>query len=145
MSRKRSPQPSSANITPLQQSIVDAVEDLATGLPEITGRLFESQGGAILAQMSFLDTDIGGVSPYVEGEAGVWAQTVTNGLVNSTFDNISAVQEYLKQGKVLCTVDQHADQLAAFGIEHALAVLGGGETVSDKDTPVDLITAESLQ
>ncbi|GMW00489.1 MAG: D-ribose ABC transporter substrate-binding protein [Candidatus Hydrogenedentota bacterium] len=60
------------------------------------------------------------------------------------FDNISAVQDLVKQGQILATADQHADQLAVFGIEHALAVLRSGEALDDRETPVDLITAESL-
>ena len=35
------------------------------------------------------------------------------------FDNIAAVRQLVKEGKILCTVDQHADQLARFGIEYA--------------------------
>jgi ribose transport system substrate-binding protein len=61
------------------------------------------------------------------------------------FDNITAVQRLLKEGKILCTVDQHADKLALFGIEYALEMLKGRGTPSDKETPVDLITAEVLQ
>jgi ribose transport system substrate-binding protein len=61
------------------------------------------------------------------------------------FDNITAVQRLLKEGKILCTVDQHADKLALFGIEYALEMLGGKGTPLDKETPVDLITAETLQ
>ena len=61
------------------------------------------------------------------------------------FDNITAVQRLLKEGKILCTVDQHADKLALFGIEYALEMLEGKGTPSDKETPVDLITAETLQ
>ena len=61
------------------------------------------------------------------------------------FDNITAVQRLLKEGKILCTVDQHADKLALFGIEYALEMLEGKSTPSDKETPVDLITAETLQ
>jgi ribose transport system substrate-binding protein len=61
------------------------------------------------------------------------------------FDNISAVQRLLKEGKVLCTVDQHADQLAVYGIQYALEMLEGRGTPSDKETPVDLITAETLK
>ena len=60
------------------------------------------------------------------------------------FDNISAVQRLLKEGKILCTVDQHGDKLAIYGIEYALEMLRGG-TPTDKETPVDLITAETLQ
>jgi len=60
------------------------------------------------------------------------------------FDNITAVQRLLKEGKILCTVDQHADKLALYGIEYALEMLKGRGTPSDKETPVDLITAETL-
>jgi ribose transport system substrate-binding protein len=60
------------------------------------------------------------------------------------FDNISAVQSLIKEGKVVCTIDQHADQIAVNGIVHALEILKSGETPKDKETPVDLITAETL-
>lgn len=61
------------------------------------------------------------------------------------FDNIAAVQRLLKEGKILCTVDQHADKLALFGIEYALEMLKGNAQPADKETPVDLVTAETLQ
>jgi ribose transport system substrate-binding protein len=61
------------------------------------------------------------------------------------FDNIAAVQRLLKEGKILCTVDQHADKLAIFGIEYALEMLKQKATPADKETPVDLITAETLK
>ncbi|HEO71093.1 MAG TPA: sugar ABC transporter substrate-binding protein [Candidatus Hydrogenedentes bacterium] len=60
------------------------------------------------------------------------------------FDNINAVQELVKRGDIVATADQHADQLAVFGIEYALDMLGGKGTPEDRETPVDLITAESL-
>ncbi len=61
------------------------------------------------------------------------------------FDNILAVQKLLKEGKILCTVDQHADKLALFGIEYALEMLKEKAVPTDKETPVDLITAETLK
>lgn len=61
------------------------------------------------------------------------------------FDNILAVQQLLKEGKILCTVDQHADKLALYGIEYALDMLKRKSTPSDRETPVDLITAEILK
>jgi ribose transport system substrate-binding protein len=61
------------------------------------------------------------------------------------FDNIAAVQRLLKEGRILCTVDQHADKLALFGIEYALEMLKGNAQPADKETPVDLVTAETLQ
>ncbi len=61
------------------------------------------------------------------------------------FDNISAVQRLLKEGKILCTVDQHADKLALFGIEYALEMLKGKGIPLDRETPVDLITVDTLK
>ncbi len=62
------------------------------------------------------------------------------------FDNISAVQEAIKAGQILATADQHGDQLAVFGIEFALARLQDPNApLADRETPVDLITADSLK
>jgi len=56
------------------------------------------------------------------------------------FDNISAVQSLLKEGRILATADQHADQIAVFGIEYALQLLATRAAPADRETPVDLIT-----
>jgi ribose transport system substrate-binding protein len=61
------------------------------------------------------------------------------------YDNISAVQELVKEGTVLATADQHAGQLAVFGIEYALEMLNTGAAPEDRETPVDLVTAKDLQ
>jgi ribose transport system substrate-binding protein len=60
------------------------------------------------------------------------------------YDNIAAVQQLLREGRVLATADQHADQLAVFGIEYALDTLRNQMTPSDRETPVDLVTAETI-
>jgi len=60
------------------------------------------------------------------------------------FDNIQAVQELLMKGEILATADQHADQLAVFGIEYALDMIRGETIPVDRETPVDLITRETL-
>ncbi len=61
------------------------------------------------------------------------------------FDNISAVQKLLKTEEIVCTIDQHADKLAIYGIEYALEMLKGSAPPADKETPVDLITADTLK
>lgn len=61
------------------------------------------------------------------------------------FDNISAVQQLVKEGAILATVDQHADKLAIFGIKYALEMLGKKTTPADRETPVDLITKATLK
>jgi ribose transport system substrate-binding protein len=61
------------------------------------------------------------------------------------FDNIPAAQMLIREGKVLATADQHGDQLAVFGIETALEILGNpGANPEDVETSVDLVTAETL-
>ncbi|MDF1753686.1 MAG: sugar ABC transporter substrate-binding protein [Verrucomicrobiales bacterium] len=55
------------------------------------------------------------------------------------FDNISAINPLIESGEVAATADQHGDELAVFGIEAALKILDGGESVNRK-TRVDLIT-----
>ena len=61
------------------------------------------------------------------------------------FDNIAAIQSAIKDGSVLATADQHADQLAVRGIELALELLKHETPPADSSTPVDLITAESFR
>lgn len=58
------------------------------------------------------------------------------------FDHISAVGSAIQDGSILATVDQHADQLAVFGIEYALELLKGAASSGDRSTPVDLVAAE---
>lgn len=61
------------------------------------------------------------------------------------FDNISAVQQAIREGRILATADQHADQLASFGIDYALRLLADpDQALNDFETPVDLITASTL-
>lgn len=61
------------------------------------------------------------------------------------FDNISAVQALIREGKVLATADQHGDLLAVYGIDYALEALASDAALADKSTPVDLITADTLR
>lgn len=61
------------------------------------------------------------------------------------FDNISAVRDLIKEGKILATADQHADLLAVYGIEFALEALSGGATADNRATPVELVTIDSLE
>ncbi|MDY0166418.1 MAG: sugar ABC transporter substrate-binding protein [Thermoguttaceae bacterium] len=60
------------------------------------------------------------------------------------FDNIGAVQQAIRSGDILATADQYGDRLAVYGIEYALQILAGQAEPADRETPVDLVTAESL-
>ncbi len=62
------------------------------------------------------------------------------------FDNIAAVQQLIKDGKVAATADQHGDQLAVFGIEYALDGLKNkGKSTEDRETAVDLVDKDTLK
>ena len=61
------------------------------------------------------------------------------------FDNISAVQAMIKEGRIFATADQHGDKLAVFGIDAALEILAGKPGADNRKTPVDLVTKESLK
>jgi ribose transport system substrate-binding protein len=61
------------------------------------------------------------------------------------FDNISAIQHAIRAQEVLATADQHADQLAVYGIEYALQILREKSTPTNKQTAVDLVTTETLR
>jgi ribose transport system substrate-binding protein len=56
------------------------------------------------------------------------------------FDDIAAVKPLLADGSLVATANQHADQLAVFGIEQALASLKSGKSGGDQTTAVDLVT-----
>lgn len=60
------------------------------------------------------------------------------------YDGIGAVQRLVKEGAIFATAEQHADRLAIFGIEYALEMLKTRQAPADRETPVDLITAETL-
>jgi len=60
------------------------------------------------------------------------------------FDNIAAARQLIQEKKILATADQHGGQLAVFGIEFALDTLKNKTTPADRETPVDLVTAENL-
>ncbi len=72
--------------------------------------------------------------------AAIQAAGKTGKILVAGFDNIAAIRPMLAGGRVVATADQHADQLAVFGVEAALKILGGQTAPADQTTAVDLIT-----
>jgi ribose transport system substrate-binding protein len=72
--------------------------------------------------------------------AAIQAAGKTGKVLVVGFDNIGALKPMLDDGRVVATADQHADQLAVFGIEAALKVLKGEAPPADQTTVVDLVT-----
>ncbi|CCE96114.1 HTH-type transcriptional repressor purR Purine nucleotide synthesis repressor; Pur regulon repressor [Sinorhizobium fredii HH103] len=62
------------------------------------------------------------------------------------FDNVSAVQPLLKEGKLLATVDQFGSQMASDAIDKALAVVGGGPKLEGwVKTDIKLVTTDDVK
>tara|TARA_R110002096_G_scaffold4493_28_gene20996 strand:+ start:2523 stop:3401 length:879 start_codon:yes stop_codon:yes gene_type:complete len=68
----------------------------------------------------------------------VKAAGVSGKVLVAGFDNISAITPLVESGEVVATADQHADDLAVFGIQAALDILAGG-TAENQKTKVDLV------
>lgn len=61
------------------------------------------------------------------------------------FDNIGAVQELIKQGKVLATIDQFGPEMAANAIKIGFKILGGAVLKGWQKTPIELVTIDNVQ
>jgi ribose transport system substrate-binding protein len=100
---------------------------------------------ALLSEHPDLDAILASNDNMALGAAAAVRQAGKSGRVQIVgFDNIEAIREMIRDGRVLATADQHGDQLAVFGIEYALQILGGEAVPEDRQTPVDLVTSESL-
>jgi ribose transport system substrate-binding protein len=72
--------------------------------------------------------------------AAVAAAGRSRAVLVAGFDDIAAIKPLLADGRVVATADQHADQLAVYGIELALQALRDGKPGTDRATAVDLVT-----
>lgn len=101
---------------------------------------------AILSQNPGLDVILAANDNMALGAASaVSLAALDHKITIAGFDNISAIHPLIESGVVAATVDQFGDQLAVFGIEYALEILATGVVPKDKETPLELITAATLQ
>jgi len=61
------------------------------------------------------------------------------------FDNITAAQELMKNGKMLATVDQFGPEMAANAIQIGFRMMAGEEITGWERTPVVLVTADDMK
>ncbi|MBK8048940.1 MAG: sugar ABC transporter substrate-binding protein [Anaerolineales bacterium] len=73
------------------------------------------------------------------------AAGVTDKIKVVGFDNIPAVQDLIKQGKMLATIDQFGPDMAKNCIETGFRMMNGEELKGWNKTPVKLVTAKDLQ
>lgn len=72
--------------------------------------------------------------------AAVQAAGRTGKVLVAGYDGIAAIRPLVADGRVTATADQHADQLAVFGIEAALKIFKGEAPSADQTTAVDIVT-----
>lgn len=102
---------------------------------DLVGQIYNRFGDELEAVLCANDSMALGAANALEGKD----------VLIAGFDNIRAVQELIRQGRIVCTVDQHADRIAVNGIEYALEILETDTAPEDKETPVDLVTVETLE
>ncbi len=78
-------------------------------------------------------------------EKAIAAAGKTGDIQTVGFDNIGAVQELIKQGKVLATIDQFGPEMAANAIKVGFRILGGEELKGWVKTPIELVTKDNVQ
>ena len=101
---------------------------------------------AILSQYPELDVILAANDNMALGAASAVAlAALDHQVIIAGFDNIRAIHPLIKAGEVAATVDQFVEQWAVFGIEYALEIMTSGAVLEDKETPLELITAASLQ
>ncbi len=101
---------------------------------------------AILSQFPELDVILAANDNMALGAASaVGLAALDHKVTIAGFDNITAIHPLIESGAVAATVDQFGDQLAIFGIEYALEIVANGTVLQDRETPLELVTAASLQ
>ena len=129
-----------------QDAITDAGMDLVTLQSAAWDQTKAAQVMAgILSQYPDLDVILAANDNMALGAASAVGMARTEKeIVIAGLDNISAIHPLIEAGTVIATVDQFGDQLAVFGIEYAIEALESGAELEDRETLLELVTAETL-
>ena len=109
------------------EEALSLVSDLITAHPDVNGIMCANDSMALGAVQA------------------VEAAGRTGDILVVGFDNISAAQELMREGKLLATVDQFADKQAAKGIEYAMNTLAGESYSGWVRTDVELVLPEDVK
>ena len=132
--------------TGFEEAITDAGMDLVTLQSAEWDQTKAAQVMAgILSQYPDLDVILAANDNMALGAASAVSMARREKeIVIAGFDNISAIHPLIEAGTVTATVDQFGDQLAVFGIEYAIEALESGAELEDRETLLELVTAEAL-
>jgi ribose transport system substrate-binding protein len=103
---------------------------------EVAARLFERHPdlGAIFCANDLMAL---GVIRYLD-------ESKRSGVLVSAYDDIEEARTAMRQGKLLATIDQQAEEQGYMGVKYAVRALAGEKLPPETMVDVALITAESL-
>jgi ribose transport system substrate-binding protein len=108
------------------------------------------QGETVFANMLTAHPDISGLFCANDMMAlgalrAIDAAKKTGQILVASYDNLTAAQEKIRSGDLLCTIEQHPDLMGAWAVKCAVALLEGQEVPPEIAVPTDLITKETLK
>lgn len=108
------------------------------------------EANTLMTNLLTLHPDVQGImcandSMAVGVEKAVAAAGKTGKIQIVGFDNIGAVQELIKQGKVLATIDQFGPEMAANAIKVGFKIMKGEKLAGWQKTPIELVTKENVK
>ncbi len=144
--------PGADNAAQRKLGFEDAIKDGKLSLIDSRTAHWETEeANSVFANMLTANPDIKGVMAANDSMAvgvvkAIEAAGKTGQIEVVGFDNIPAVQPLLKEKKMLATVDQFGQQMAADAIDKALGVLKGGAPLKGwVKTDIKLVTSDDVK
>ncbi len=143
--------PGADNATMRKNGFVRAAEEFGLEVLESTTAHWETEeANTLMTNLITKYPDMQGVMAANDSMAlGVVKAIEAAGLTGQIqvvgFDNIGAVQELIKEGKMLATIDQFGPMLATMCVETGFRMINGEDITGWSKTPVQLVTAETLK
>jgi ribose transport system substrate-binding protein len=139
--------PGADNAAQRKQGFMDAVKEGGLDLVASKTAHWETdEANAVFSNLLTANPDIDGVMASNDSMAlGVLKviQERHADIKVASFDNIPAIQPYLKRGEVVATLDQFGSQQAADGIDFALKMLAGARVTGWQKTNIKLIAGDA--
>ena len=143
--------PGADNATQRKNGFMQSVEEYGLELLDSKTAHWETEeANTVVSNLLVKYPDVQGIMAANDSMAlGVVKAIESAGLTGQVlvvgFDNIPAIQDMVKDGTVLATIDQFGPEMAKNAIEIGLQILAGEELGGWIKTPVRLIMAEDLQ
>lgn len=108
------------------------------------------EANTLMTNLLTMHPDVQGVmcandSMVLGAEKAIASAGMTGKIQIVGFDNIGAVQNLIKKGKCLATIDQFGPEMAANAIKIGFRILDGEKLSGWQKTPIKLVTKETLK